>query len=430
MAETMQRIQIIDIVRGVAVLGILSINLPDMAYPQDLVLDFPATDPGKGWDYWTGMGSEILVAGKMRGLFTLLFGVSSILIVERFKVRFDGLTAADLYFRRLLWLLVFGLFNAYVLLWWGDVLFKYALLGMLLFAFRGASLRLLTGAALSCLIVLTVQPVTDYVETAKLEQRFNALQAEPPSAQPLTADTEEVLERWQDKLDDLRADEEAVEDEQHHKTGGYRETFSYNAGLTLVEYTTILYQEDLWDIGLYMLLGMLLLRIGFFADRVSQSSHLLAALFGIGTGLAIHTWMNLGFYANHLDPLESRYYLIFWDLGRLPFVIGYLSLIILVFRMAVFSRAGDWMAAVGRMSLSNYMAQSAIAAIIFYGIGFSQFNQLNRVELVAVMIAIWIVQIVISVFWMKRFQYGPLEWLWRSLTYWKPQPLWKNTTGT
>ena len=137
LARQAQRIRIIDIIRGVAVLGIVTMNIPEMAYPEDLVLDFHATDPGRGWNYRTGIILEIFFSGKMRGLFTLLFGVSSILIIEKLERNTDGPAASAIYFRRLFWLLFFGLANAYLFLWWGDVLFKYALLGMLLF-FSGA----------------------------------------------------------------------------------------------------------------------------------------------------------------------------------------------------------------------------------------------------------------------------------------------------
>jgi uncharacterized protein len=136
--------------------------------------------------------------------------------------------------------------------------------------------------------------------------------------------------------------------------------------------------------------------------------------------------MNLGLQKDPLDPVNSLYHRIFFDLGRLPFVLGYLSLIILVFRMAIFSRIGDWMQAAGRMALTNYLMQSILAAFLLYGFGLGQFNQLRRLDLVAVIIAVWILQVAYSVFWMKRFHYGPFEWLWRSLTYWQAQPLRKT----
>lgn len=421
-----RRIRIIDIVRGVAVLGILTINLVDMAYPEDLALAFHLTDPERGWNYWTGLSLETIFSGKMRGLFTLLFGVSSILIVEKLSCRYDGPAVARIYFRRLFWLLMFGLLNAYVFLWWGDVLFKYALLGMLLYAFRQASFGVLTAAVLVCLTVLTVQPFADYRETANLQQDAMELRKQQESGERLTADDRDVIADWRDTRDDLWPDDELIEDEMEIKTGRYGEIFQYNAEYVLEEYTSVFYQEDLWDMMPYMLLGIMLLRMGFFDERTKQGVHFAIAFVGIGTGLATHAWMNLGLQENPLDPVNSFYYRIFFDLGRLPFVLGYLSLIIFVFRMPIFRRIGDGMSATGRMALSNYLMQSILAAFLLYGFGLGQFNQLRRLDLAMVIIVVWILQIGFSVFWMRRFHYGPFEWLWRSLTYWQAQSLRKT----
>jgi uncharacterized protein len=421
-----QRIRVIDIVRGVAVLGIVTMNIPDMAFPDELVLDFHALDPGEGWNYWIGVISEIVFAGKMRGLFTLLFGVSSILIVEKLKRNTEGLAVADFYFRRLSWLLVIGLVDAYVFLWWGDVLFKYAILGMFLFPFRRASYRVLTAAVLICLAVLTIRPLVEYREMASLQQEYVDVRSEQRAGRPLTEDEQEIVTEWRESLEDMRPDYASVEEEREAKAGDYFEIFEYNAFPAFEEQTTIFYSEDVWDMGLYMFLGIMLFRKGFFDEQVKQTTHLAIASLGTGLGLAIQAWSNLGFYEHDSDPVASLYYLIFLDLGRLPLVLGYLSLIVFVFRTAAFKRIGDWLAAAGRMALSNYLIQSIIGAYIFYGFGLAQFDRLTRLEVAAVVVSICIVQVIFSVIWMGRFHYGPFEWLWRSLTYWKTQPFRKK----
>jgi len=421
-----QRIRILDIIRGVAVLGIVTMNIADMAYPEDLVLDYYATDPDMGWNYWTGVILEILFSEKMRGLFTLLFGVSSVLIIEKLKNNLDGLTVADLYFRRLLWLLIFGLVNAYILLWWGDVLFKYALLGMLLFSFRRVSYRVLTAAMLTSLAVLTIQPLVEYREMMNLQQAYIGVQNKQQATQHLTSEEQEIIRQWQDGLGDMQPDYESIEEERQAKSGDYFEIFKHNARHVFEEQTTIFYKEDIWNMSLYMFLGIMLFRMGFFDERVRQAFHLGIAFFGIGIGLAIHAWLILGFNEKRLDPADSLYYLLFTELGGLPFVLGYLSLIIFIFRAEVFQCIGDWMVAVGRMALSNYLMQSVIGAFVFYGFGFAQFNQLTRLNIVMVIVFVWFFQIIFSVIWMKLFYYGPFEWLWRSLSYWHAQPLRKR----
>jgi uncharacterized protein len=224
----------------------------------------------------------------------------------------------------------------------------------------------------------------------------------------------------------MRPDYDSIEEELQVRRGPYLEIFKYNAGYVFEEQTTIFYKEDLWDMMLYMFLGIMLFRMGFFDERVKQVVHLAIAFFGIGLGLTIHAWLNLGFYEKHLDPVTSLYYLIFTDLGRLPFVLGYLSLIVLIFSMDIFRYVGDGMAAIGKMALSNYLVQSMIGAFIFYGFGFAQFNQWSRLDTVKAIIFVWIFQLIFSVMWMRLFHYGPLEWLWRSLTYWKAQPFRKT----
>lgn len=420
-----ERIRTIDIVRGIAVLGILTINVSDMAYPEDLVLAFDVIDPERGWNFWTGLSLEVLFSGKMRGLFTVLFGVSSVLIIERLSAKMDGLAVAEVYFRRLLWLLVFGLVNAYVFLWWGDVLFKYAMLGMVLFPFRRASFAVLIAAILSCLAVLTIQPFVEYREMVNLQESYLGVEKKRQLGELLTADDQEVVAQWEDRLDEAEADGDAIEAEMEVRTSGYIENFQYNVEDVIEEQTTIFYEEDFWDLILYMFLGIMLFRLGFFDERTKKTVHLVVCLVGIGVGLTMHAWLNIGLQEDRQDVTGSLFYLIFVDLGRLPFVLGYLSLITLVFRFRDFQRLGDGMAAVGRMALSNYLLQSIFSAFVFYGFGLAQFNQLSRLDLAMLIGFVCLLQIAFSVIWMRWCYFGPFEWLWRSLTYWKVQPLLK-----
>ena len=421
MSDQLQRIRIIDIVRGVAVLGIFAINAADMAYPQDLVLDFHLTGISDSRDSYVAVAFEVLFAGKMRGLFTLLFGVSSVLIIDRLMVRKGGPAAAALYCRRLAWLAVFGLLNAYILLWWGDVLFKYALLGILLLPLGRASSRVLIAAILGCLAFLTLKPYLEYRDAVDIERQYLHLQGQGDGhATGLTA--EEIVEDWQYLLADATADEAWTEAELEVKAGGYRGIFRYNVPMAVEEQTSIFLAEDVWDMLPYMLLGILLLRAGFFGNQFSRRRHLLVASVGIGLGLAIHLWMNVGLFVHSEDPVRSLLYPVFFDLGRLPLVAGYASLIILVFRVELARLAGNWMAAVGRMALSNYLLQSIVGALVFYGFGLAQFNQFSRTDLAGFILVVWIFQIVFSIAWMRWFYLGPAEWLWRSLTYWQAQP--------
>jgi uncharacterized protein len=418
------RIQIIDIVRGVAVLGIFAVNIQEMALPEALAFQFHSDDQGESFDNFLGIALEILFYGKMRGLFSMLFGLSSMLILEKLIDRKNGFIHARFYFRRLLWLAVFGLVDSYIFLWWGDILFKYALIGTLLFAVRLTSTKALVAAALACLIALTAQPLVKYSEIVALQQKMDDIRSKERLGQRLSAEDEKLEDQWQEIQGDLRPDRRLIDQEVQIKTGSYLTLFNYNAQQALEEQTVIFYREDFLDIFLYMLLGVILFRMRFFCDYYAQQSfHWASAVFGLSIGLFVHSWLAYGIYAGGLDPVNAQYYQIFVESGRLPFVFGYLSLILIVFRTELSRSVGDCLAAVGKMALSNYFLHSIFGAFIFYGIGLGQFNQLTRSEIAMIIVLVWIFQIAFSLMWMGRFHYGPLEWLWRSLTYWKIQPL-------
>src|SRR6185295_4649650 len=131
-----ERITIIDTVRGIALLGILLMNIPGFALPYQMYLNLNLRNEYSGPNYYTWWIVNGGFEGTMRALFTMLFGAGSLLLLERHEKKSRTLSAADIYFRRLLWLLVFGLINAFIFLWPGDILYSYAICGLLLFPFR------------------------------------------------------------------------------------------------------------------------------------------------------------------------------------------------------------------------------------------------------------------------------------------------------
>ncbi|MGI9401469.1 MAG: DUF418 domain-containing protein [Rhizobiaceae bacterium] len=391
-----------------------------MGFPEELAFRIDIHYETGGLNYWTSILLETLFYGKMRGLFALLFGVSSVLIIEKAMRERQGINPAKIYFRRLFWLAVIGLLHAYLLLWWGEVLFKYALLGALLFAFRRAHFSILLAGMFICLMVLILQPTLRYLEMADLKQGYEASQSE---TRTMSTSDEELEDKWLDLLDETEPDEESILEETSIKQGGYFGIFEFNAERVFEEFTVIFLQDDIWDMMLYMLLGIYLYRIGFFGNSVSPATMRLIALSGMAIGLAIHGWINFNLSQPGLDPASAEFYLIFFDLGRLPFALGYLALFICIFGSNESGRIGKWLAAAGRMALSNYLLQSVIGAFVFYGFGLALFNQVDLVTIVVIILAASFIQIVFSVFWLKRFRHGPMEWVWRSLTYWTPQPL-------
>ena len=423
-AASPHRIRTIDIVRGVAVLGIFAINIQEMAFPEDLAFYFQFIDRGQYFSNFIGISLEILLYGKMRGLFAILFGASSMLVIQTLTYPETGSIDARYYFRRLMWLAAFGLLNSYLFLWWGDILFKYALLGALLFPLRLASTRSLVVLAMASLTVLTAQPYLRYSEIAALKEKVDEVKRNAQQGQAITPKAEEVKAQWQEIQEDLQPNYSLIDSEVRIKTGEYSALFKYVAWKAFEEQTTIFYQEDFFDIFLYMVIGIILFRFNFFDKRYTRQHRRLAiALLGLSLGFLVHAWINWGLMASRLDLLKSEYYLIFFDVGRLPFVIGFLSLITFLFHNELLKFPGDCLAAVGRMALSNYLLQSVAGVFLFYGIGLGQFNQLMRSEIAIIIVVVWTFQIILSAMWMAAFHYGPFEWVWRSLTYSKIQPL-------
>ena len=357
-----------------------------------------------------------------------------------------------------------GSIHGFLFLFPGDILFHYGLMGMIAFPFCFASTRTRMIAISVCLIVLTYKPLSDYLYTIELHQKYAAIpeeavadylsddygyydeeegddedwseeeEGEDEEEEDLEEDEEEdfaeyelsddemeTIDEWVESSEYIAPTEDLYEDEVEARTGSYLETLHYNTEAVVNMHSYDLYNWYSWEILLYMVLGMSLFKMGIFKETFPRKNLIIMTVAGLSIGGFLHAWLHLQFYNHFTDYLESLYYLIFFDLGRLPMVLGYLGLIILVFRSPLFDLPGRCLQAVGRMALSNYLMQSIIAATIFHGFGL--LNQMSRAELGLVVLAIWAFQIPLSVFWMKFFHYGPAEWIWRSLTYWKFQKM-------
>ncbi|MEJ7827779.1 MAG: DUF418 domain-containing protein [Segetibacter sp.] len=150
---------------------------------------------------------------------------------------------------------------------------------------------------------------------------------------------------------------------------------------------------------------------------------------GLGIGFVL-SWLRLtellhDKFDNFLKAKESHFD--FYELSRFFRAIGIFGLIMLLYKSGWFKWLFNLMRPVGQMAFSNYLMQSIICGLMFFGVGFGMFGKLQRYELYYVVAAVWAFQIVFSHIWMRYFRFGPFEWLWRSLTYWKVQPMKKKT---
>lgn len=420
-----ERIFALDTIRGFAVLGILLMNilgfgLTGSAYTTPTAL----VGGNEGWNLFAWIAQMFYFEGTMRGLFTLLFGAGAVLYTSRLERAGLGLQVADYYFRRNLWLVVFGVFNAWILLWSGDILFFYGLSALFLFVFRNLPVRaLLLWAAL----FLTVQPmvgVRDYTAFIAAQAQAPALIKKEEAKQKLSEAQQHQLEVYRDGVRWAQPKPEKVAQNIKQMRDGYRTAAGRVREHAWDMETRFFPTMGLWECLGMMLLGMALFKSGALTLGWSSRAYWTLLAVGYGIGLTVNALEIRHVMANDFSPAANMLpWTLTYDLGRIPTTLGHVALAMLIVRGGWLRALQERFAAAGRMALSNYLAQSVICLFLFTGLGFGLFGQLQRHELYYVVLAIWVVQLAWSPWWLARYQYGPMEWLWRSLTRWQWQPM-------
>lgn len=400
-----ERIQIVDILRGFALFGILFVNMTIFSQPMQAIV-LP-TDPALPWyDRAAIWLIHALGEGKFYALFSLLFGLGLFLQMERIEGR--GGKFVPLYVRRLLVLLGIGLVHAF-LIWMGDILIIYALFGFLLILFRKAKPRtlLVWVVILIAIPILFNAAVTGLVAlgrsvpeaAAQIEQSFAQFEAE------FAADLQRAA--------------------QVYATGDFAEITAQRV-------------RDYFDVGLaglgvmgFNIMAMFLLGLYFGKREIFKNLEAHRGLFVrlLVIGLALGLTGNL-LYATLIMPISRVYQT--WTLflatsaqtiGAPLLMLAYVSTFCLLALNPTWGKRISVLAPVGQMALTNYLTQSIVCTLIFYGYGLGLFGKMGPAAGIGLTIVIYLLQIPLSHWWMKRFYYGPAEWLWRSLTYLKPQPM-------
>ncbi len=401
------RIATLDIVRGVAVMGILAMNIvafamPPQAYINPLAYGYESTVDLASWAF-----SFIFIDGKMRGLFSFLFGASLLLVIQRAEAKGDSVRRVT--FRRQLWLLLFG-FLHFTFIWYGDILVGYALIGMLAWHFREVSPRILVRWAV---LLILAQLAVMSAMAAYAAPLAEAVGGPNPSAGALAA--------WADMAGKVAIPGAARLDAE---MALYRGPWSglVNHQLTELSMPLIFTAVFGWETLAYMLLGMAALKSGFLTGAWPDASYRKTIV--IGLGVAVPTFASLAalIFADDFGEVGLFAYSFAATVPIRPLMIlGYAALVILA------TRRGGWLvtriAAAGRAAFTNYLGASLLMTGLFYGWGLGWFGSLSRVELWPVVIAMWVLMLAWSKPWLDRFAYGPFEWLWRSLARWKMQPM-------
>ena len=402
------RIAALDIVRGVAVMGILAMNIVAFAMPFQAYNNPTAYGMEGPADLVSWVFSFIFVDGKMRGLFSFLFGASTLLVIERAKQA--GASPARVHYARMIWLLVFGLIHFYFI-WFGDILTGYALTGLLLYFFRNLSIRALISWGVGLVVFQTL-----LMGAVGAGAVFLSGAAAAPDADP------DLVRQWQMMRESMAPLEgHALTD----KLALFMGPYSGLVHLRLFEHTANPFFGRRffgWETLAYMLFGMAALKSGLFRGEWPPERYRKIAL--IGLLIAVPAYAVLAWLLIRADFDVPMIFVVSMA-ATTPFrpvmVIAYAALIILLTRGggALVAR----IAAAGRAAFTNYLGTSILMTTLFYGYGIGLYGTMSRAELWLVVVAMWVVMLLWSKPWLERFQYGPFEWLWRTLARFEIQPM-------
>jgi uncharacterized protein len=417
-----ERINSVDIIRGISLFGILLMNIIGMGLYKAY---YDPTNSGgaTGWDFRVWWINSLFFEGTMRGMFSMLFGAGIVLFTSRKPNDTSAVSVTDAYFRRITWLLLFGVIHAYLLLWQGDILYAYALVGLIAFSFRNWKPKhLIIGAVFLCL-VSTVLNVKDYVEMKNYSDTAIAAKARTSDEKLWTKDEKKAVNAWDDELTAKKGTTEGFANEVAALNKGYWSIVMHKAPRNQFMETTIMYRVFFWDIFAMMLLGMAFLKNGILKAAKSNRYYIVLVLAGYSIGLTTN-YFEANYQVGHQFSLLSFYFTdLTHELGRVPTTIGHIGLIMLFIKSGFFPFLQRSLAAVGKMAFSNYIMHSVICNIIFLGYGFGMYGKFYRHQMYYIVFSTWIFQLIASPIWLRYFRFGPLEWAWRSLTYWQKQPM-------
>ncbi|WP_258806686.1 DUF418 domain-containing protein [Pseudidiomarina sp. CB1] len=404
-----ERIQMLDVIRGFALLGILLMNIEYFQRPMTAMLfgldqSLEGIDKGVGWTVFT------FVQGKFYTMFSLLFGIGFVIFCDRAKEK-QHPRPRLLFLRRASVLALFGWLHIYFF-WGGDILLTYAICALFLVLFINKPAQSLWkwGIGIYLLPIIVVW-------LAAVGLHF-ALQ------DPATAN---------EVLTDMRQSQAAIKDfvvqaNTIYAEGSWQQIIDIRS-----EELSKMYGTGGMFFFLPTLLGIFLIGASFARSGVFTSfdkhptayKHLLRWGLLLGLPAALYT----GFYNTNpnmlLPNLDSAFGFTIAAVASLGLCFAYMSIIALALRGAQRAKREHWLrhlAPAGRMALTNYLMHSIVFTTLFYGYGFAMYGEISRSMATALAIGLWLLQLPMSKWWLNRFRFGPCEWLWRTLTYGQRQP--------
>lgn len=387
------RIQSLDVLRGFAVLGILLMNVQSFSMIEAAYANPTAHGRFEGINQWVWGFTRLFADLKFMTLFSVLFGAGIALMGE--KAIATGRRPAALHYRRMFFLLLVGVAHAY-LLWFGDILTIYALCGMVVYLFRRWQPSILF--ALGGFALLIPSALFLLMDVAAIVTPEEVL----PEIKEVWSPGPETI-AWQLEL----------------YRGGYWGQMELRVPTAWQMHTFMLVLWFGWRVSGLMLIGMALFKWGVITGQKSGRAYWRLLLVGAFTGLALE--LSGMFYQISNDwstrVMVGGLHLNYW--ASMFMAAAYMAGVMLMGQAGCFPKVQSALGSVGRMAFTNYLAQTVICTTIFYGHGLGLFGRVERWGQLLIVLVIWAVQIGWSVWWLNRFQMGPLEWLWRCVTYLK-----------
>jgi len=416
-----ERIMEIDVLRGVALLGILIINIDFFALPGAILFDPRISGGFEGASFLVWKIDAVFFLQKMMSLFSMLFGAGIILIAERIEAA--GKSPGKIFYRRTLWLLVLGLIHGY-LIWVGDILFNYAVCALLLFLFRRCSPRLLIIMAVVMFLIGGIIMGGSGVMFGYLREEAHKAEQTLAEGGTIASYQEGMMASWHEIVRGFVPPPEEIEAEIEGYKGGYIDNFKTRLPDTVMMQTQALFFMMFWRVAALMFLGMALMKLGIINGKRSIKFYAVLAVIGCAVGFPLTIYNLNSELKSGFDIVEMFTINVHIStIGNTLIALGYIGVVMLVCKLKLLKWLTRRLAAVGRMALTNYLMHSIICTTIFYGFGLGLFNEFNRFGLIWFVFGIWILQLIVSPVWLKYYRFGPAEWLWRWLTYWRKQPM-------
>jgi uncharacterized protein len=398
-----ERIVSIDVLRGFALLGVLAMNVQYFSMISAAYANPTAYGDLHGANFLVWFLCHVLADEKFMTIFSMLFGAGIVLMTSH--VEAAGKRAAALHYRRMAWLILFGSLHGF-LLWSGDILFTYGACGLVAYLFRKQPARRLLVAGLAIMCVSCIS-LTAY---GRMSARWSPAQLE------------------QARQDLWMPSAEGAAKEIAAYRGSWMQQMNFRVSDTLQMDTSFFVFFTFWRVWGLMLFGMGLFKLGVFGAGRARSLYWSMIAVGILVGIPVILYGTHRDFAAGWDFRYSFFYGAQFNYWASVLVsLGWVGVVMLVCRSSALVPLALRLAAVGRMAFSNYIMHTVICTTLFYGHGFGLFGKVERVWQFAVVLVIWGLQLIVSPIWLRYFLFGPLEWLWRSLTYWQREPFWRGS---